>query len=121
MVKIIGGILGIIVSIILLPFHLIGGIFSGLSRARNSEQNSKNGADIRALCVELGVPSESYNRIIINHMDRAKELAVKYGQPGKEHHDTPWNTRLAHAIYSIYVEELLASQRERLYKKLEEA
>jgi hypothetical protein len=104
-VDVITKVIGLILNIILLPFFIIGGMFSGVSRASNSDRNMQNGADIRALCGELGVPSADYNRIIINQMDRAKELALKIGQPGEAHHASPWNTRLALAISALYKEK----------------
>lgn len=106
MTKIIGYLIAQIINvvglIIFLPFAIIGGIFSGLSRASNLERNKQNGADIRALCAELGVPSDSYNRIVINQMDMAKGIALEIGQPGQPNHSTPWNTRLALAIAHLH-------------------
>lgn len=98
-------IIQIIGVIILLPFAIIKGIFSGLSRARSKDINQQNGADIRALCSELGVPSNSYNRIVVNQMERAKDLALRIGRPGAPHHASPWNTRLAIAIATIHREQ----------------
>jgi hypothetical protein len=102
---IIGNIINVIGIIVMLPFAIIGGIFSGITRASNAERNQQNGADIRALCTELGVPSEAYNRIVINQMDTAKNIALKIGEPGQAHQSSPWNTRLAIAIASLYQEQ----------------
>ena len=113
MTKLIGLIIGhtinVIGIIVALPFVIIGGIFSGFSRARNAERNQQNGADIRALCAELGVPADAYNRVVIGQMHRAKDMALKIGQPGELHHASPWNTRLALAISAIYKQEAAGS------------
>ena len=69
------------------------------------ERNKNNGADIRALCSELGMSSDSYNKIAINKMHRAKKIALEIGMPGNVHHASPWNTRLALAIFAIHKEE----------------
>jgi hypothetical protein len=106
---IIGNIINVVGIIIMLPFVIIGGIFSGISRASNAERNQQNGADIRALCTELGVPSDAYNQIVVNQMETAKDLALKIGEPGQPHHSSPWNTRLAVAISSLYQEQAAGS------------
>ena len=102
---IIGHTINIVGIIILLPFTLVFGIFSGLSRAANAERNQRNGSDIRALCSEFGVPDIAYNRIVFGQIDKAKVIAIKIGEPGEEHHNSPWNTRLALAIVAIYNNE----------------
>lgn len=101
----IGNIINFIGIIVMLPFAIIGGIFSGITRSSNTEKNQQNGANIRALCTELGVPTEAYNRIVISQMDTAKNIALKIGEPGQAHQFSPWNSRLAIAIASLYQEQ----------------
>ncbi|MEC8011852.1 MAG: hypothetical protein VX185_13930 [Pseudomonadota bacterium] len=103
---IIGGVINILGVIIILPFSIVGGIFTGLARIGSAERNQQNGADIRALCIELGVPSKAYNQIVINQMDLAKNIANQIGEPGQAHHSSPWNTRLAVAINLLYKERI---------------
>ena len=81
---------------------LISGIFSGLLCARNSEHNKQNTTEILDLCGELGVPEKAFYQIVVNQMDRAKDIALKLSQPGEPHHASPLNTRLAIAIARIY-------------------
>jgi len=103
MAKLIGTIIGVMINVvIILPFIILRGIFSGISRASNIEKNAENGREIEALCMEMGVPSVAYNRIVFNRMDEAKNIALQIGQLGHAHHDSPWNTRLAIAISTIY-------------------
>ena len=102
---IIGNIINLISIVVMFPLAIIWGLFSGISRASNVERNQQNGADIRALCTELGVPSKEYNQIVINQMDVAKNIALKIGEPGQAHQSSPWNTRLAIAIASLYQEQ----------------
>lgn len=103
--KFIATIINVVGVILVAPFAIIGGILGGFSRHKNMERNQQNGADIRALCTELGVPSDAYNRIVVSQMDEAKDVAMHIGQPGQRHQSTPWNTRLALAITAIYEDE----------------
>lgn len=103
--KLLGTIINVIGVVLMTPFAIIGGIFQGIARGKSSERNRHNGADIRALCTELGVPSNAYSRIVLNQMDTAKAFAMKIGEPGQRHYSSPWNTRLALAIAAIYEDE----------------
>jgi hypothetical protein len=77
-------------------------IWKVLANNANRERNQQNGADIRALCTELGVPSESYNDIVIKEMGAVKHFATLLGQSGSPHVNTPWNVRMALAIADIH-------------------
>lgn len=101
MTKIIGFIIGHAINIAMIPFIIVFSVFRGFFRIR-SKNNASNGADIRALCTEMGVPSYDYNQIVVNEMNEAKEIAEIIGAPGEPHYNTPWNTRLAVAISMIY-------------------
>lgn len=48
-----------VVQLAILPFTVIRGMFVGASRVANSQR----GDEIRALCLEMGIPKEDYSSL----------------------------------------------------------
>ena len=72
------------------------------AKATQMEQNASNGSEIRTMALEMGIPEKEYNNIVINQMDKAKEMAMQLDEPGMPYHNKPWNIRLAVAINDLY-------------------
>lgn len=66
------------------------------------DDGSKAFADTKALAVELGVPSDSFQSLFVNNIDELKELAYEIDKPGELHHNTSFETRMAVAVSVFY-------------------
>lgn len=88
----------------LIPVVIVNAIYAYIHKPNFIEKNKKRGEAIKPICLEMGVPSDEYNRIVLNRIDFAKQMALKMGEPDSKHSDESWNTRLALAIVEIYNE-----------------
>ena len=90
----------------LVPVIIVNAIYAYIHKPNFIERNASRGEAIRNICLEMGVSSVDYNRIVINRnrMDFAKQIALKMGEPGGKYPDESWNTRLAYAIIEIHNE-----------------
>lgn len=67
-----------------------------------ADDDSKGFSDTKALAIELGVPSDSFDNIFINNIEVLKEFAYKIDKPGEPHHNTSFETRMAVSVSVFY-------------------
>ena len=71
-----------------------------------ADDDSKSFSDTKALAIELGVPSSSFDNIFINNIEVLKEFAYEIDKPGEPHHNASFETRMAVAVSILYKSSL---------------